>query len=62
MFWRPEYIPFSLAFTAASILWRPGTFEAFAWQFLGRVEADFAAAGDFAGGVVEYVGWAFGED
>ena len=37
-------------------------FEAFAGEFLRRVEAEFAAAGDFAGGVVEHVGRAFGEE
>ena len=41
---------------------RPGAFEAFARQFLRRINAEFAAAGDFAGGVVEHVGRAFGED
>src|SRR2546425_13131131 len=40
----------------------PGAFEAFARQFLRRVNAEFAAAGDFAGGVVEHVGRAFGEE
>ena len=40
---------------------RPGAFETFAWQFLRRVNAEFAAAGDFAGGVVQHVGRAFGE-
>ena len=34
----------------------PGAFEAFAGEFLRRVDAEFAAAGDFAGGVVEHVG------
>jgi hypothetical protein len=29
---------------------RPGTFEAFTGQFLRRVNAEFAAAGNFAGG------------
>ena len=41
---------------------RPGAFEAFARNFLRRVNAEFAAAGDFAGGVVKHVGRAFGED
>jgi len=41
---------------------RPRAFEAFAGQFLRRINAEFAAAGDFAGGVVEHVGSAFGED
>src|SRR6187455_2000955 len=34
---------------------RPGALEAFARQFLRRVNAEFAAAGDFAGGVIEHV-------
>ena len=42
--------------------WRPGAFEAFALQFLRRINAEFAAAGDFTGGVVEHVGRTFGED
>src|SRR5437773_7581522 len=42
--------------------WRPGAFETFAGEFLRRVYAEFAAAGDFAGGVVAHVGRAFGED
>ena len=37
-------------------------FETFARNFLRRVNAEFAAAGDFARGVVEHVGRAFGED
>ena len=41
---------------------RPGAFEAFAGNFLRRINAKFAAAGDFAGGVVEHVGRAFGEE
>ena len=41
---------------------RPGAFEAFAWIFLRRVNAEFAAAGDFGGRVVEHVGRAFGEE
>ncbi len=41
---------------------RPGAFETFARDFLRRVDAEFAAAGDFARGVVEHVGRAFGED
>jgi len=41
---------------------RPGAFEAFAGNFLRRVYAEFAADGDFAGGVVEHVGRAFGEE
>jgi len=41
---------------------RPGAFEAFAGVFLSRINAEFAAAGDFAGGVVEHVGRAFGEE
>ncbi len=41
---------------------RPGAFETFARNFLRCVDAEFAAAGDFAGGVVEHVGRAFGED
>ena len=41
---------------------RPGAFAAFAGEFLRRVEAEFAAAGDFVGGVVEHVGRAFGEE
>ena len=41
---------------------RPGAFEAFAGEFLRRINAEFAAAGDFAGGVVEHLGRAFGED
>ena len=40
---------------------RPRAFEAFARNFLRRVNAGFAAAGDFTGGVVEHVGRAFGE-
>ena len=41
---------------------RPGAFETFAGEFLRRVDAEFAAAGDFAGGVIQHVGRAFGED
>jgi hypothetical protein len=41
---------------------RPGAFKAFAGKFLGCVNAEFAADGDFAGGVIEYVRWTFGED
>ena len=41
---------------------RPGAFEDFARQFLCRINAEFAAAGDFAGRVVEHVGRAFGEE
>ncbi|MBI5774105.1 MAG: hypothetical protein HZA89_10230 [Verrucomicrobia bacterium] len=37
-------------------------FEAFARNYLRRIKAEFAAAGDFAGGVVEHVGRAFGEN
>ena len=31
----------------------PGAFEAFAGEFFGGVEAEFAADGQFAGGVIE---------
>ena len=41
---------------------RPGTFEASAAKFLRRINAEFAADGNFARGVVEHVGRAFGED
>ena len=41
---------------------RLGALEVFAGEFLRRVNAEFAAAGDFAGGVVEHVGRAFGEE
>ena len=41
---------------------RPRALETFAGNFLRRVDAEFAADGDFAGGVVEHVGRAFGED
>ncbi len=40
---------------------RPGAFETFTGKFLRRVNAEFAAAGDFPGGVVEHVGQDFGE-
>ena len=39
----------------------PGAFETFAGNFLRRVNAQLAAAGDFARRVVEHVGRAFGE-
>lgn len=42
--------------------WGPGAFEAFARKFAGGVEAEFAAAAEVRRGVVEDVGWAFGED
>ena len=38
-----------------------GHLKAFAGEFLRRVDAEFAADGDFAGGVVEHIGRAFGE-
>ena len=41
---------------------RPGAFETFAGNFLRRVNAQLAAAGDFARRVVEHVGRAFGEN
>jgi len=41
---------------------RPGAFEAFAGEFFRRDNAQLPAAGDFAGGVVEHVGRAFGEE
>ena len=41
---------------------RPGALEVFAGEFLRRINAEFAADGDFAPGVVEHVGRAFGED
>ncbi len=41
---------------------RPRAFETFAGNFLCRVNAELAAAGDFARRVVEHVGRAFGED
>ena len=41
---------------------RPRPFEPFTGEFLGRVNAEFGADGDFAGGVVEHVGGAFGEN
>ena len=41
---------------------RPGAFETFAGNFLRRINAEFAATGDFARGVVEHVGRAFGEE
>ena len=41
---------------------RPGALETFAGNFLRRVNAQLAAAGDFARRVVEHVGRAFGED
>ncbi len=41
---------------------RPGAFEAFAGEFLRRVEAEFAAAGDFTRRVVEHVRQALGEE
>jgi len=41
---------------------RPGAFEAFAGESFRRINAKFAAAGDFARRVVEHVGWAFGEE
>ena len=40
---------------------RPRAFETFAGNFLRRVNAQLAAAGDFARRVVEHVGRAFGE-
>ena len=39
---------------------RPGAFEAFAGEFLRRVNAEFIAAGDFAGGMFEHVERTFG--
>src|SRR5262245_26311654 len=42
--------------------WRPRAFEAFAGEFFRRINAQFAADGDFAGGVVEHIRRAFGED
>ena len=41
---------------------RPGAFETFAGNFLRRVNAQLAAAGDFARRMVEHVGRAFGEE
>ena len=41
---------------------RPGAFESFAGNFLRGVKTHFAAAGDFARGVVEHVRRAFGEE
>ena len=41
---------------------RPVAFEGFAGKFLGRVNAEPAAAGDFAGRVVEDIGRVFGEE
>src|SRR5262249_13904195 len=35
---------------------RPGPMIAFAWQLARGVDAQFAAAGDLAGGVVQHVG------
>jgi len=40
----------------------PEAFQAFAGQLLRRINAEFAAAGDIAGGVVEHAGRAFRED
>jgi len=47
----------TFAFTAASISISggPGAFEVFAGEFLRCVDAEFAAADDFAGGAVEHV-------
>jgi hypothetical protein len=41
------------SFSSIGISVRPRPFEAFSGQFFRRVDAQFAAAGDFAGGVVE---------
>ena len=40
----------------------PFALETFARHFLRRIDAEFAAAGDFARRVVEHVGRAFGEE
>ncbi len=32
---------------------RPGTVETFSWNFLHRVDAEFASSGDFARGVIK---------
>jgi len=37
----------------------PFAFETFARNFLRRVDAEFAAVGDFGGGVIERVGLSF---
>lgn len=41
---------------------RPGASEILAGEFLRRVNGEFVAAGDFAGGTVEHVGRTFGEE
>jgi hypothetical protein len=54
----------TFAFTAASILISGGRgrLKPSPGSFFVRINAEFAAAGDFAGGVVEHVGRAFGEE
>src|SRR5205809_1035410 len=40
----------------------PGAFESFAGEFFCRVNAEFAADGDFARRMIQNVRWTLGED